>query len=71
MLTQNDITLEYYSNKPISYLEYFFHTSNFRISNCLIFVEELIEENQMKHALLSKMILQCGKHLLVLSTDHK
>ena len=28
MVTQNDITLEYYSYKPISYLEYFFHTSN-------------------------------------------
>ena len=36
MVTQNDITLEYYSNKPISYLEYFFHTSKNINSNTLI-----------------------------------
>ena len=33
MVTQNDITLEYYSNKPISYLEYFFHTSYLKFPN--------------------------------------
>ena len=32
---------------------------------------ELIEENQMKYALLSKMILQCGKPFVVFSIDHK